>query len=61
MVVMFSSFDVAFGFPGLEGNQLVELLPAYAEAGVTWWLECGSWNQPLAEFRERIHQGPPHL
>ena len=54
-------FDVAFGFPGLEGEQLKDLLPAYAEAGVTWWLECLSWNHDLAEVRQCIRQGPPSL
>jgi hypothetical protein len=54
-------FEVAFGFPGLEKNQAAELLPAYAEAGVTWWLECSSWNDSLSEVRERIRQGPPHV
>jgi alkanesulfonate monooxygenase SsuD/methylene tetrahydromethanopterin reductase-like flavin-dependent oxidoreductase (luciferase family) len=54
-------FDVAFGFPGLEGNQLTGLLPAYAGAGVTWWLECSSWKQGLSEVRQRIDQGPPSL
>ena len=54
-------FDVAFGFPGLAGNQLTELLPAYAGAGVTWWLECSSWKQGLREVRQRIDQRPPSL
>lgn len=51
-------FDVAFGFPGLEGKQLTELLPAYAEVGVTWWLECSSWNHSLSEVHERIRRRP---
>jgi hypothetical protein len=34
--------DVAFGSPGLEKNRAAELLPAYTEAGVIWWLECSS-------------------
>lgn len=55
------SFDVAFGFPGLEGTQFIELLPAYVEVGVTWWLECSSWNHSLTEVRERIRRGPPPL
>jgi alkanesulfonate monooxygenase SsuD/methylene tetrahydromethanopterin reductase-like flavin-dependent oxidoreductase (luciferase family) len=54
-------FDVAFGFPGLEGKHLTELLPAYAEVGVTWWLECSSWNHSLNEVRERIRRGPPRI
>lgn len=36
-------FDVAFGFPGLAGKQPQALLPAYAAAGATWWLECFGW------------------
>lgn len=51
-------FDVAFGAPDLEKEQVIKHLPAYAEAGVTWWLECFSWNHTLAEVRERIRQGP---
>jgi len=51
-------FDVAFGAPDLEQEQVIKHLPAYAEAGVTWWLECFSWNHTLAEVRERIRQGP---
>ncbi len=38
------------------------LVSAYAEAGVTWWLEMpGSEATTLAEFRRRIQQGPPRL
>jgi hypothetical protein len=43
-----------------EGDQQAEQLSAYAEVGVTWWLDCSCWNQSLAEMREYIHQGPPH-
>ena len=51
-------FDVVFGSPSLERNQAAEHLSAYAEAGVTWWLECFSWNHTLAEVREQIRRGP---
>lgn len=54
-------FDVVFGSPDLGEKQVRELLPAYAAAGVTWWLECFSWSHTLPEVRERIHQGPPLL
>jgi alkanesulfonate monooxygenase SsuD/methylene tetrahydromethanopterin reductase-like flavin-dependent oxidoreductase (luciferase family) len=53
-------FDVAFGFPDLDKNLTAEHLQAYAQAGVTWWLECSSWNHSLAEVRERIRRGPPN-
>lgn len=56
-----SPFDVAFGSPDLEEKQVRELLPAYAQAGVTWWLECFSWSHALPEVRKRIGQGPPML
>ena len=37
-------------------------LPAYAEAGLTWWLEdVGSWRGPLDEMRDHIRQGPPRI
>jgi probable F420-dependent oxidoreductase len=42
------------------------LAQAYADAGVTWWLEhlvpdrWGTWSDwPLEAMRQRIHQGPP--
>lgn len=53
------SFDVACGFPDFEKNLTSDCLQAYAQAGVTWWLECSSWNHSLAEVRERIRRGPP--
>ena len=51
--------DVAFGFPDLDKHLTADYLQAYAQAGVTWWLECSSWNHSLTEVRERIRQGPP--
>jgi alkanesulfonate monooxygenase SsuD/methylene tetrahydromethanopterin reductase-like flavin-dependent oxidoreductase (luciferase family) len=54
-------FDVAFGSPDLGEKQVRELLPAYAAAGVTWWLECFSWSHALPEVHRRIRQGPPQL
>jgi hypothetical protein len=52
-------FDVAFGFSDLNKNLTADSLQAYAQAGVTWWLECSSWNHSLTEVRERIRLGPP--
>ena len=47
-----------------EGDRA--LAQAYAQVGVTWWLEhlvpdrWGSWTDwPLEAMRQRIHQGPP--
>jgi alkanesulfonate monooxygenase SsuD/methylene tetrahydromethanopterin reductase-like flavin-dependent oxidoreductase (luciferase family) len=51
-------FDVAFGFPDFDKNFTAECLQAYAQAGVTWWLECSSWNRSLDDVRERIRRGP---
>ena len=44
---------------------------AFAEAGVTWWIDSldpwrFGWQHqndewPLAQIREAIQQGPPHL
>jgi alkanesulfonate monooxygenase SsuD/methylene tetrahydromethanopterin reductase-like flavin-dependent oxidoreductase (luciferase family) len=51
-------FDVAFGSPDFDKNFTADCLQAYAQAGVTWWLECSSWNQTLTEVRERIRRGP---
>lgn len=52
-------FDVACGFPDFDKNLTADSLQAYAQAGVTWWLECSSWNHSLAQVRERIRRGPP--
>lgn len=52
-------FDVVFGSPEFDKNLTAECLQAYAQVGVTWWLECSSWNHSLADVRERIRQGLP--
>lgn len=52
-------FDVVFGSPEFDKNLTAEYLQAYAKAGLTWWLECSSWNHTLADVRERIRQGLP--
>jgi probable F420-dependent oxidoreductase len=56
--------------PGDEGA--AELVKTFADAGVTWWLEClipvyygGDWSQgwkgewPVEAMRERVRLGPP--
>jgi alkanesulfonate monooxygenase SsuD/methylene tetrahydromethanopterin reductase-like flavin-dependent oxidoreductase (luciferase family) len=52
-------FDVAFGFPDFDKHRTADCLQAYAQAGVSWWLDCSSWNHSLNEVRERIRRGPP--
>jgi alkanesulfonate monooxygenase SsuD/methylene tetrahydromethanopterin reductase-like flavin-dependent oxidoreductase (luciferase family) len=63
-------FEVAFSgvTPGDDPPRAAENVTAYAEAGVTWWLEQvypthfgGSWqgDWPLEAMRRRILQGPP--
>lgn len=51
---------------GLDPARDREVIAAYQEAGVTWWVEkilperWGSWsNWPLDAMRARILQGPP--
>lgn len=47
---------------GLDAGADRELVQAYAEAGVTWWLEDVSYIRgPLSLVRERIRRGPPRL
>lgn len=54
------NFDVImFDAQGFEKNQIAERLFPYAEAGVTWWLDCSCWSQSLAGMRKHILQGPP--
>jgi len=53
-------FDVAFGSPDFNKNLTAECLQAYAQAWVTWWLECSSWNHSLTEVQELIRRGPPN-
>ena len=56
-------FDVALG--GKSHAQApaerAETLRAYAEAGVTWWLESFDWNDPVDQTRAEIRKGPPRL
>ena len=53
-------FDVVFS-PGYPDNRPVatpDVLAAYAEAGVTWWLENAT---SLDHTRERAWEGPPAI
>ncbi len=57
-------FDVVLEFARGSSNraEVRGNLPAYAEAGLTWWLEdVGSWRGPLDEMRDHIRQGPPRI
>jgi alkanesulfonate monooxygenase SsuD/methylene tetrahydromethanopterin reductase-like flavin-dependent oxidoreductase (luciferase family) len=47
------------GDGSVEDQQTVQ---AYADAGVTWWIEAIShWRGPLDQMRERIRRGPPSI
>lgn len=54
-------FDVAVA--GSVGNrapaEAAQLLKAYADAGVTWWLESFVPKDTLDDVHKRIHQGSP--
>jgi alkanesulfonate monooxygenase SsuD/methylene tetrahydromethanopterin reductase-like flavin-dependent oxidoreductase (luciferase family) len=56
-------FQVVFGgrTPGKEPEAELAQVAAYAEAGVTWWVENFDWNNPLPQVQERICQGPPRV
>ena len=46
--------------PWAGGFDLRAALPAYAEAGLTWWIEsCGGEPGSFADLRERVLAGPP--
>lgn len=54
-----SAFDVA-----VEGRTTppaaARVVAAYAEAGLTWWVEAvGWWRGGISEARSRIAAGPP--
>ena len=56
------SFVVALGgyTPGGDPKRAAEMVGAYIEVGLTWWLEgMNSLTRSLEEARERIRQGPP--
>jgi alkanesulfonate monooxygenase SsuD/methylene tetrahydromethanopterin reductase-like flavin-dependent oxidoreductase (luciferase family) len=53
-------FDVVHGdwTSGTDRAGDAAVVSAYADAGVTWWLESASDRTPT-QMRERIRQGPP--
>jgi alkanesulfonate monooxygenase SsuD/methylene tetrahydromethanopterin reductase-like flavin-dependent oxidoreductase (luciferase family) len=54
-------FEVAFA--GVtEAAEAATVIPPYAQAGATWWLE-GIWVErgSVQQMRERIRQGPPRI
>ena len=52
-------FDVVLGAYERDGSAMLAQLADYAEAGVTWWLECFDWDDRLADVQARIRRGPP--
>ena len=53
-----TAFDVVI--EGQSGGQDHELVSAYQEVGVTWWIEKLGWFRGPVDFtRSRIEQGPP--
>jgi alkanesulfonate monooxygenase SsuD/methylene tetrahydromethanopterin reductase-like flavin-dependent oxidoreductase (luciferase family) len=53
-----TAFDVVL--EGQSGDQDHELVSAYREIGLTWWIEKLGWFRgPLDLTRRRIEQGPP--
>ncbi len=45
---------------GMLPDEALEKLAAWAEAGVTWWIE-GLWERSEEQAFERIRQGPPQI
>ena len=57
-----SVFDVAFGnrLRADQSAELADVVAAYAEAGLTWWMQrLGPTFGTFGESRARIQQGPP--
>ena len=54
-------FDVVLGAYERDGSEMRAQLADYAEAGVTWWLECFDWEDGLPDVRARIRAGPLQL
>ncbi len=51
--------------PGDNSKKAAAVVRAWADVGVTWWIET-RWNEPrnlegLAATRQRLFQGPPRL
>lgn len=58
------AFDVVFGGETLGTDRAADAakVAAYAEAGVTWWVEgLSNWRGSIADQRQRLRQGPPRL
>ena len=56
------AFDVALECVSAGEDRVSEaaLTAAYADAGLTWWVEALGWfRAPLAAMRERVRRGPP--
>ena len=57
-------FDVVFGgmTPTADPRGAAETVAAYAEAGLTWWVESiGPWRGSCDESLARVRRGPPKL
>ena len=57
-------FDIAFGNRRRidESAKQMEEIAAYAEAGLTWWMQrLGPWYGSFEESRARVRQGPPEI
>ena len=57
-------FDVVLECPRTGGNptEASGTLEAYAEAGLTWWIEdIGPWRGSVEDARAKIRRGPPEL
>lgn len=55
-------FDVVAGAETTGDNSITDqqIVQAYADAGVTWWMESIShWRGPLDQMQERLRRGPP--
>ena len=53
-----TSFDVVM--EGQSDSQDHELVAAYEDVGLTWWVEKLGWFRGSVDFtRRRIEQGPP--
>ena len=57
-----SPFDIVVSGlpPGEYRAEETEMVDAYAELGVTWWVAPG-WADSVEECRKRISRGPPRL
>ena len=58
------AFDVVFGgeTSGTDRAADAAKVAAYADAGVTWWVEgLSNWRGSIEDQRRRVQQGPPKL